>query len=649
MKNFFFTLVFLLLLHGSYAQKISTDSLKEVIERHKEDRVAVNTLAVLANSSAFVDAVNYAKQGLQLAQKISYEKGEADCNLVLSASFARTGSAMPCIQYALNALNIYGDLKDYIGIASAHLLLQGAYREVEDYTKALIHEFKGHQLAESRNISGVFIFSGHRLAPLFLAEIGQTYVLKNELDSAMIYVQKSIDQNELFNGATWYFPIYLLATIHQMKDNYASSLGYYRTAKVLAIMNRHLIDTIQIYSGMSTLFKKAGQPDSTLHYAQIVAGSWNPASEIKNLLEAVSNLADIYKTRNKDSAIKYIELSHVLKDSMLSTKNDREIQNIGFNAQLRQEKQSAEQAKYKSRTQLYATIAGLLALLLITTILWKNYKQQQKAKLKIEHAYGELKATQAQLVQSEKMASLGELTAGIAHEIQNPLNFVNNFSDVNAELLDELRSELAVGNTQSAVEIANNIKQNEEKINHHGKRADTIVKGMLQHSRTSGGQKELTDINALCGEYLRLAYHGLRAKDKSFNVTLETNFDSSIGSINVVPQDIGRVLLNLYNNAFYAVIQKKKGPGENYNPIVSVSTKKVNGKIEICVKDNGTGIPQKVVDKIFQPFFTTKPAGQGTGLGLSLAYDIVKAHGGEIKVATREGEGSEFIIILPTG
>ena len=274
--------------------------------------------------------------------------------------------------------------------------------------------------------------------------------------------------------------------------------------------------------------------------------------------------------------------------------------------------------------------------------------QLKEEKKRAEDALTELQTTQKQLIQSEKMASLGELTAGIAHEIQNPLNFVNNFSDVSNELLEEMKQELATGNTQQAIEIVNNVKENLEKILHHGKRADAIVKGMLQHSRTSSGQKELTDINILADEYLRLAYHGLRAKDKFFNAKFETVLDPSIDKISVVPQEIGRVILNLINNSFYAVSEKKKDTGNGYEPTVIVSTKKEKDKIEIRVKDNGNGIPQKVLEKIFQPFFTTKPTGQGTGLGLSLSYDIItKGHGGEIKVKTREGEGSEFIISLP--
>ena len=284
----------------------------------------------------------------------------------------------------------------------------------------------------------------------------------------------------------------------------------------------------------------------------------------------------------------------------------------------------------------------------------------------------ELKAAQAQLIQSEKMAPLGELTAGIAHEIQNPLNFVNNFSEVSNELIDEMKTEFKKGDTEEGFAIADDIKQNLEKILHHGKRADAIVKGMLQHSRSSSGVKEPTDINALADEYLRLAYHGLRAKDKSFNATLKTDFDETIGKIDIIPQDIGRVILNLITNAFYAVDEKKKQLEQktsgdsnltgfqnlsglkSYEPTVSVSTEAVipppggggSRGVIISVKDNGPGIPQKVLDKIFQPFFTTKPTGQGTGLGLSLAYDIVKAHGGELKVETKEGDGSEFIIQL---
>jgi two-component system, NtrC family, sensor kinase len=259
-----------------------------------------------------------------------------------------------------------------------------------------------------------------------------------------------------------------------------------------------------------------------------------------------------------------------------------------------------------------------------------------------------LTATQNQLIQKEKMASLGELTAGIAHEIQNPLNFVNNFSEVNKELIDELEQEADKGNIDGVKTIATDIKENEQKIHQHGKRADAIVKGMLQHSRASTGKKEPTDINALADEYLRLSYHGLRAKDKDFSVNLKTDFDESIGKIEVAPQDIGRVLLNLYNNAFYSVNEKKKQHNAAFQPTVEVTTRRHDSMIETSVKDNGIGIPRNAVDKIYQPFFTTKPTGHGTGLGLSLSYEIItKGHGGQLTVDTKEGEYAKFVVQLP--
>lgn len=274
-------------------------------------------------------------------------------------------------------------------------------------------------------------------------------------------------------------------------------------------------------------------------------------------------------------------------------------------------------------------------------------------KEELQQIINELKSTQSQLIQSEKMASLGELTAGIAHEIQNPLNFVNNFSEVNRELIIQLKEEIRKGNIDEVNALSDDIASNEEKITHHGKRADAIVKGMLQHSRSSSGIKEPTDINALCDEYLRLSYHGLRAKNKSFNATMNTDYDAAIGNINIIPQDIGRVILNLLTNAFYSVTERrdsmlKKQSAQVYEPTVSISTRKVGDIVEISISDNGNGIPKKILDKIFQPFFTTKPTGQGTGLGLSMSHDIiVNGHGGEIIVETEEGKGTKFIIHLP--
>ncbi|MBK7426825.1 MAG: two-component sensor histidine kinase [Saprospiraceae bacterium] len=331
------------------------------------------------------------------------------------------------------------------------------------------------------------------------------------------------------------------------------------------------------------------------------------------------------------------------EDNLLAIEVKRNFDKAVYENEIEQERD-----EFRTDVKIYSLLAVLLVLLLLSFMLYRNIMQKQKAKLKIETAFEELKATQQQLIQSEKMASLGELTAGIAHEIQNPLNFVNNFSEVSNELIDEMNEILDEGNIKEAKEISQDLKQNLEKINHHGKRADAIVKGMLEHSRVSSGEKIKTDINALCDEYLRLSYHGLRAKDKAFNAAFETNFDPGLPKINVIPQDIGRVLLNLINNAFYAVkMQDLAFPHETeYKPTVIVSTKNLGDRIEISVKDNGNGIPEHIKDKIFQPFFTTKPTGQGTGLGLSLSYDIVKAHGGSISVESQKNAGTTFIINL---
>ena len=404
-----------------------------------------------------------------------------------------------------------------------------------------------------------------------------------------------------------------------------------------------------------------------LQYATVCHNTASP-NDLRLGLKVNLLLADIYEVLGKkDSAYKYLRRYQDLLIASRKLENTRQIFELQINSivrdskeqisQLEQEGLLKEQKNKNQRLLIFSTIGALLSTLLILFILYRNNKSKQKTNTVLEQTLSNLKSAQFQLVQSEKMASLGELTAGIAHEIQNPLNFVNNFSEVNSELIAEMKQEIDKGNLQEVKSIAASIDENEQKIIVHGKRADAIVKNMLQHSRSSSGAKEPTDINALCNEYLRLSYHGLRAKDKSFNAIMKTDFDESIGKINIVPQEIGRVVLNLINNAFYAVDEKKRMHLTGYEPAVVVSTKKSKARpddpvqrvrVEISIKDNGNGIPQKLMDKIFQPFFTTKPTGQGTGLGLSLSYDIIKAHGGELKVETREGEGSEFIIQLPT-
>jgi signal transduction histidine kinase len=364
-------------------------------------------------------------------------------------------------------------------------------------------------------------------------------------------------------------------------------------------------------------------------------------------------LSDAYLlSGQRDSAFKYAQRSQLAKDSIYKARMNSlaEFQSLTLKEQLRLRDIEKERALFESSVRTYALIAALVVFSLIAMILYRNNRQKQKANKALESTLTELRSTQAQLIQSEKMASLGELTAGIAHEIQNPLNFVNNFSQLNAELASEQLEALQQGNIREAEELSSAILENEQKIIHHGKRAEGIVKGMLQHSRSSSGINEPTDINALCEEYLRLALHGYQAKNNGFDAIAETVLDPTIPKITAMKQDMGRALVNLINNAFYAVHEKQKNeslkPGSGYQPKVVVSTRNLGSRIEIRVEDNGPGVNADIKDKIFQPFYTTKPTGQGTGLGLSLSYDIVKAHGGTLSVETGES-GAAFLVVLP--
>ena len=450
-----------------------------------------------------------------------------------------------------------------------------------------------------------------------------------------------------------------MGTFIEQSGKFDKALETYRQADIVAIANFNMQAASDNYLAQAKVFHLMNRPDSGLFFARKAFYIARQVNSPRAIEAASRFLKDYFRDRKSmDSAFVYQEIMAHARDSLQSLEKAKQVQNISFNEQKKQEEIRAQLLKkqeeiqkqllsYRNNVRMYVLLAGLAVLLFVALILFRNNRQKQKAKISIETAYKDLKATQAQLIQSEKMASLGELTAGIAHEIQNPLNFVNNFSEVNKELVAELKQAIQTDNKAEIEKIAIDIEANEEKINHHGKRAEAIVKGMLQHAQSSAGKKQSTDVNALTDEYLRLAYHGVRAKDKTFNATLNTDYDKSINTVQIVPQDIGRVLLSMYNNAFYAVDQKNKEKIAGFEPTVRVSTKKLGNKIQISIKDNGTGIPQKHLDKIFQPFYTTKPTGQGTGLGLSLSYDIVKAHGGELKVDSKEGEGTEFLIWLP--
>jgi len=621
--------------------------LRKQLKEAKQDTTKLRLYVDLSTSYTFSNpdtGLEYAQEGLALAKKINNLKWTAYSTLCMGQCLVVMGNYPKAIETANQGLIVCQQLKDTAGIIQGNLIISWAYNDQGEYAQGSVYAKKALHNAEQLKDDGNI-----EIALVHLANENKGL---NRLDSALHYAKWAIT---FYNNSGWAGVLLPLASIYFQLGMYDSALHYYRQLVVPSMALDVTIDAVAAYLGIAKVYQQFKNIDSSIFYANKALTEFPLLSYIKGRLTAANLLAENYQLKkNNDSTLKYLRLSIVYKDSLYSEEKIKTLQNITFSEKLRQQDLQHEKEQYRNNIKTYALLGGLLGAVFIAVLLYRNNLQKQKAKRTVEKAYKELKSTQVQLIQSEKMASLGELTAGIAHEIQNPLNFVNNFSEVNNELVDELKSELAVGNMQSATEIADSIKENEQKINHHGRRADAIVKGMLQHSRANSGKKEPTDINALADEYLRLSYHGVRAKDKDFNATLQTHFDSGIGKINIIPQDVGRVMLNLINNAFYAVSEKKKnaldarlpdGPG--YEPTVTLTTTRDNGKIEVKVKDNGNGISQKNLDKIFQPFFTTKPTGQGTGLGLSLAYDIVKAHGGEIKVETKEGEGSDFVVQLP--
>ncbi|MEO7444128.1 MAG: ATP-binding protein [Ferruginibacter sp.] len=527
-----------------------------------------------------------------------------------------TRNAEKQLAYYIQSLNIAIKVKDLALLSLLHMNIGNVYYRVNKLDSALIYERKALDYSDS---SGFKKYRG-----LILARIGYIKIKQGQNDEAKKYLLNSIKTNE--------------------------------EQSVFSFLSEASIS-------LASLFFKTGNLDSSFYYASKGLEVSKSSGYSFETVNAYKLLSSIYEVRGKtDSAFKYQKLAFAINDSLFNNEKNNQFQNINLEEQQRLQEQEKENIKTQNQARIYAFMVGFAVFILIGLLLYRNNRQKQKANAELENTLANLKSTQSQLIQSEKMASLGELTAGIAHEIQNPLNFVNNFSEVSAELIDEMEDAILKSDREEILSIAADIKQNLEKINHHGKRADAIVKGMLQHSQSSTGKKEPIDINALCDEYLRLSYHGLRAKDKTFNASFKTDFDNSIGTINIVPQDIGRVVLNLINNAFYAVDEKKKLNIPGYEPTVTVSTslspllgRGAGGEVTIKVTDNGNGIPQKVLDKIFQPFFTTKPTGQGTGLGLSLSYDIVKAHGGELTVETLSAEaaaqagneGTTFTIQLP--
>jgi len=644
-----------------YAQDRVTDSLKLLLGKEKTDSGKIKLLIEIGGRFGFGLAKNdsslwYLQQALNLSKKNNYPKAEYRAEQHIAYYLFQTGNYPEALKLALQNIKKAQKLNDKGTEFFQTRLVMWIYSSIGNYKNALQYGEKLRLLASVLSLNNPVAVP---YSAIVYNNLALVYSSLGMLDSALHYYNLFNEKTPKQAGIEMQaFAKKGLGDTYSKMGNYDSAFHFYRMGIPLALQADRIDMSGKIKLSMAALFQKRGELDSAFFYASQSLKDVQNTDQASIVMGADSLLSQLYKNRQQyDSAYKYLQSFVFLNDSLNNQTKITQAQNFSFNETLKQQqiqqaKEDAQQ-QYKNRIKIYFLAGIILIFLIIAFFLLRNIRNKRKAnvllskqKEKVESTLSELKSTQKQLIQSEKMASLGELTAGIAHEIQNPLNFVNNFSDVNKELLAEMKDEIDKGNIDEVKTIANDLIENEQKINHHGKRADAIVKGMLQHSRASSGVKEPTDINALTDEYLRLSYHGLRAKDKSFNAEMKTDFDGRIGKINIIPQDIGRVLLNLFNNAFYAVNEQKKRNPDSYEPTVLVTTNKFDDKIQIIVKDNGNGIPQKIVDKIFQPFFTTKPTGEGTGLGLSLAYDIVKAHGGELKVESKDGDFTEFTIEL---
>jgi two-component system NtrC family sensor kinase len=651
MKKACWTVVFCILYAGTViaqdGNRVSTNDLESQLQRAKQDTARIRIMTELADHYRYSNSdtsIYYANSALEQATKAKFKKGQASALIELGLTLREQGDLPKALDNLLKGAEIAKaeELKRLILLSN--LGLGRVYYDLGDFDQAIRHMKATLQLSGElgddyqRKYSLINVVFCYNLKPDLYRDSSFKYIglTRNALNT----------QDDKFLWASFY-----RATSNYYYDvnkDFDSSIFYARKALPLYFQ---LNDNRNAASGLALMannFLKLNQLDSCIYYAQRSLDISQANKLRSRVIQSSGILASVNKAKgNYEKAFYYQEMMIKEKENLLGKDNMKAIRTMIEEKQQHEYENEQARNEFQSRFRMNIFLGSTFTLLVIAFFLYRNNRLKQKANQKIESAYNQLKATQSQLIQSEKMASLGELTAGIAHEIQNPLNFVNNFSEVNKELLTELKDEIKKGNTDEASAIADDVIGNEEKINHHGKRADAIVKGMLQHSRSSNGQKEPTDINALCDEYLRLSYHGLRAKDKSFNAKFETVFDNNIEKINVVPQDIGRVVLNLINNAFYAVNEKAKQNISGYEPTVMVSTKNENGKVIISVKDNGNGIPDHIKEKIFQPFFTTKPTGSGTGLGLSLSYDIVKAHGGELSVESIVNEQTKFTINLP--
>ncbi len=661
-----FILLSTLLLSGATGQ-ISPHEiarLKKQASESTSDSARFQLFLELSNGYRFSNidsALSYAEKGIELSRRMAQPLLEGDALSQRGYIFLEAGEIPKAMQDQFSALAIARDNRSQRLEAWTFNRIGNTYMELGELRKAVEYYILSNNLFAKFKNTG-YVYNE-------MSNLGNVYEMLGILDSAKFY-QHQVLKYSLSNtdryAITYGEMRERLGNVEKHLGNYDSAIVHYRIGIRESLIDFDYRNLAANYLQLASVFDVLHLYDSGIHYAKQTIHFARVISWKKGIREASGLLTRMYRLKNTpDSALKYAELNIAIRDSLSGQKQIQQLQRVTLEEQERQLQLAKEKDDMQYRYRIIALSFVIGVFVLLAIILWRNNIRKQETNLRLseqkdqiaahrnnlEQTLNELKATQAQLIQSEKMASLGELTAGIAHEIQNPLNFVNNFSEVNKELLSEMKEEIEKGNLEEAKSLASNVIDNQAKINEHGKRADAIVKGMLQHSRSSTGIKEPTNINALVDDYLKLAYHGLRAKDKLFNVTLKTDYDERLGSVNLIPQDIGRVVLNLLNNAFYAVHEKsaKTTADKKFEPTVYISTKNVADKVLISVRDNGIGIPQRVLDKIFQPFFTTKPTGQGTGLGLSLSYDIVKAHNGTIKIASHENEGVEFIIELPIG
>jgi two-component system NtrC family sensor kinase len=660
MKKTYIALLLLFATLAANAQHKKTDSLYEAVSNAPSDTIKFNALIDISRYyylSIPDSAIVFGQQAYELADKHDWKKGVARSLNVIANAYATIGDYVKGMQFYLKSLRAYESMHDQAGMSSENNNIGATDIEKGENKAALPYLRLAKKEIEYYGLSHKPSLPDRHLMAIILQNIGEDFLNLQQIDSAEYYL-KICDIDSKKDNLTDIAGITQrdLGEVQEARGNKDVALKYFRNAAVLCIADDDVENLSIAYLSTAKLYHKYKLQDSAEYYAKKAFETAAAGQFEQDVLNAGQVLYGYYdEDNNLPQAYKYFKLTTAARDSLYSQDRVKQLLSIDFDEKQRQEDIKDAQLQYQDKVRTYVFMAGLAILLLIVVIFWRNARQRklankllQKQKQEIELALSKLQLTQSQLIQSEKMASLGELTAGIAHEIQNPLNFVNNFSEVNSEMIDELKEELKMGHIEEALGLADEIRQNEDKVSHHGKRADAIVKGMLQHSRASSDVKEPTDINKLADEYLRLAYHGLRAKDKSFNAELETHFSKKLPQVNMVPQDVGRVLLNLFTNAFYATQQRQKQGMPDYKPTVTVSTATQNNEVIVTVKDNGCGIPDTVKDKIMQPFFTTKPTGQGTGLGLSLSYDIiVKGHGGKIDVKSEEGGYTEFIIAIP--